>query len=345
MSTPDRRLFGYINIPVAIDLTDTDEAKSANPAKMSPAEIGRLLQSVVAVIANSDAPTLMARRTLCVDGIEATIDPSTHRRARFSIGERRAEKYARDWRRDPHDEGLEDRTHQIDGRVFETPVERWDDRGEPAERHESWGLARMSRQSGGGHGLFDTNVTHPHTIALEISTASRRRSLGRDWKTREDELIELVFTPQQWGELLSSANDGTGAPCTINRRDNMQVPRAQNDEPRLRASSREVEQAAAEKLAELQAAVGALADAFGNKAGRKEMATLIGNVTRIVGQAPGSFRFIADQLNEHVEDAAAELFGMLEAKAHALGTSWGIPPEQILDGHRTNELTAGDDGA
>lgn len=342
MSTPDRRLFGYINIPVAIDLTDTDEAKSMNPANMSPAEIGCLLDSVVDVIADSDTSTLIPGWATIVDGIEATMIQSKHRRPRFMVGERRAEKYARDSRRDPHDEGLEGRTHQIDGRPFETPVERWDDRGEPAEQHESWGLARMSRQTGGGHALFDTNVTHPHTIALEVATASRRRSLGHDWKTREDELIELVFTPQQWGELLSSANDGTGAPCTIARRNGMQIPRAQDDEPRLRASSREIEQAAAEKLAELQAAVGALADGFGNKAGRKEMATLIGNVTRIVGQAPGSFRFIADQLNEHVEDAAAELFGALEAKAHALGTSWGIPPSQILEGSRANELTTGD---
>lgn len=86
---------------------------------------------------------------------------------------------------------------------------------EETERHESYGLVQFCRIGGTFRNLFGTNVDSGTAIALRVKRASVDRGLNRNWIHSEGELIEVILSPNQFSELLTTMNQGSGVPCTI----------------------------------------------------------------------------------------------------------------------------------
>jgi hypothetical protein len=94
----------------------------------------------------------------------------------------------------------------------------WEDDFEPDEKHESFGMVGFHRQSGGNRRLFGSHLTNHHeTIVLEIKRGVRQHGLSHDWTHGRKQLIEIVMSPAQFAQLLTTMNMGDGVPCTIRR--------------------------------------------------------------------------------------------------------------------------------
>lgn len=84
------------------------------------------------------------------------------------------------------------------------------------KQHESYALVQFSRIGGKFDNLFGTSVETGTAIALRIKRAEVDRGLNRSWYHGREELIEVILSPNQFSELLTTMNYGSGVPCTIN---------------------------------------------------------------------------------------------------------------------------------
>jgi len=83
------------------------------------------------------------------------------------------------------------------------------------EKHPSYGMIGWSRQHGGNRVLFGSELTHSETISLRIMQGSTSRDLNRDWHYGGKEIIEVLLSPTQFADFLTSPNSGSGIPCTL----------------------------------------------------------------------------------------------------------------------------------
>ena len=81
--------------------------------------------------------------------------------------------------------------------------------------HESYGLVQFNKINGRFSNLFGTNVDSNTAIALRVKRGNIKRGLNSSWYGEEEELIEVILSPNQFSELLTTMNCGVGVPCTI----------------------------------------------------------------------------------------------------------------------------------
>ncbi len=87
--------------------------------------------------------------------------------------------------------------------------------GDIEEEHESFGLVRFNRVSGGVR-LFGSHLEqHQHYITMAVSRAKVCHGLSYDRYHPTDHLIEIKLSAAQFAEAITSLNSGVGAPCTI----------------------------------------------------------------------------------------------------------------------------------
>lgn len=94
--------------------------------------------------------------------------------------------------------------------------------GGEEETHESYGMIGFTRVTIGGYGggqfqnFFGSDLdNHMSCMRLRISTGVRRRGTGQHWFHERDRIIDVDMTSAQFAELLTTANVGSGVPCTI----------------------------------------------------------------------------------------------------------------------------------
>jgi hypothetical protein len=211
---------------------------------------------------------------------------------------------------------------------------------EVAEDHESFGYAKVSNVSSTGQALFGSDITHQHYVVLSVGRNRRYRSHGRDRYFNTEELVEVGFSIAQWGQLVSSFNQGSGVPCTIMRTAEQGLVPGAPHAPRLAESTAEVKASATKALANITEAVAALVDDFNANGGRKVLRSRVEEVARLTRQAPGNIAYTTKVLDDHVEQvvngAAADIEAMVNDRARQLG----IDPAVVLHG-----LTPGAQGA
>lgn len=85
------------------------------------------------------------------------------------------------------------------------------------ERHESFGIAQLTRPSGGRRLVGAVNDSHPNWITLAIYRGRRHMDEylhTEHWMTEGLPVVEVDFSVYQWAELISSMN-GTPITCTL----------------------------------------------------------------------------------------------------------------------------------
>jgi hypothetical protein len=82
-------------------------------------------------------------------------------------------------------------------------------------------MVGLSRQTWGGGSdgvsLFGSSVKNNNVIALTIYQAEVNRHLSHDWYTAKSPIIEVVLSPLQFAELITTMNIGFGVPGTLVR--------------------------------------------------------------------------------------------------------------------------------
>lgn len=211
------------------------------------------------------------------------------------------------------------------------------------EEHEPYmGLIGASRTSSSGSALFQSEVQNQSYITIRVQTASRRRSLHKDWVHGKNMLVEVHLSAAQWAELLTTLNHGDGVPCTIRHRigDDGRLVTIDGPvfAPRLGESLAEITDAANELTANIRSAYQEVLDAMAAKKGVKEAVTGLGHQ---INNLPSNARFMAKSVQQHAEKVVAHAKAEVDAwMTHAVQRA-GL--EALRSGAVTPELPSGED--
>ena len=195
---------------------------------------------------------------------------------------------------------------------------------EKSEKHESFGVAGFFRRTGGNYNLFGSSIKHGSTVSLKIKRASRKRDLHQFWIHGEEELIEVLFSPNQFAQLLTSMNVGDGVPCTIQyvgRKKMDDCPAVETRELFVQEFEDDVQKAMndARKICN---EVTELLSGKGNitQADRKAIIGKLGNLMQHINS---NMPFVQSQFNEAMDDtvteARAEVEAFVDNKIRSLG--------------------------
>ncbi len=201
-----------------------------------------------------------------------------------------------------------------------------DERGD--ETHPAFAHIQANRTtSTPGAVLFDSDLRHPHYVTLTISTASRKRDLSRDWLHPGKQLVQVSMSEAQWAQLVSAMNSG-GTPATLEYL-SPSIPEVGYIPglpyaPRMQHNLQEIKDATTKMLAKARAALKAY----------KEHKT-VGNLRALetaLEHAESNTAFVAESLNEHVEETIVRAKSDIEAMV-AQASQHGVSieaPEQVL---------------
>jgi hypothetical protein len=195
---------------------------------------------------------------------------------------------------------------------------------EPEEKHPSFGVAGFSRRTGGNFNLFGSSIKHGNTICLTIKRASRRRSLSNYWIHGNEQLIEVLFSPNQFAQLLTSMNVGDGVPCTLQYVGRERMPDCPSVEIR-EEFQREFEEDVRKVTAGARTALKEITQIFNTKAsiGKADRAEILSKINRLINLLTDSIPFVQGQFNEAMDgtvtEARAEVESFIDNKIQSLG--------------------------
>ena len=191
------------------------------------------------------------------------------------------------------------------------------------ESHPSFCLVGVSFIQGRTR-LFESEMEHQHFIRLTIQTCDRERDLHRSWLYGRSTLIEVDMSLAQWGAIVSSPNQGTGQPATLNRFHAPEglpqgaIPEAEW-EPQLAHSHREVKEAGTHALEKITKAMDAYQQAIDGKLGAKIIKERRSHLQAMIRNGPGNMEFAAKSFTEHVENVVTKARGDIETMVqHAI---------------------------
>lgn len=185
-------------------------------------------------------------------------------------------------------------------RSTQEPVIQREDGSMPGERitHPCFAQISGSRRSGNSV-LYDSDFQHQHTVCITINTSELKRSLSSDWHHAKNQLIEVELSEAQWATFVSSLNVGGGVPCTLRYKYGESIPGLAmpiNNREKFKVEVNETLQEGLDTLKKLREELEA------SKLSQKDKARLAGFLTRTERCFGGSFKFVADQFDEHIEN-------------------------------------------
>ena len=81
--------------------------------------------------------------------------------------------------------------------------------------HPSFGMLRFSRINGRSGYLFGSEIQADNYVQLELSNGEMKRDLTDDDFYAKKNLFRVKMSPNQFAELITTLNYGSGVPCTI----------------------------------------------------------------------------------------------------------------------------------
>lgn len=199
----------------------------------------------------------------------------------------------------------------------EEPVERLTkglgNMDETVTTHPAFGQISASRVNGHAN-LYGSDFTHNGYIVITIKASELHRNLSRDWHFEREQLIEVALSEAQWATFVSSLNNGSGVPCTLEWiAGKGRLPYLPNPKSRTDQFAKEFQKdfdEALEALDDLEAALRA------SGLSKKKIDDLLNRARRAKSAINSSAPFVANQFGEHmeseIESAKAEIHGYIQ---------------------------------
>lgn len=80
--------------------------------------------------------------------------------------------------------------------------------------HESYGQIRFSRINGHNR-FYGSELEQDNYVELTVNKSECEKDLSKDWYYDTGQLVRLRMTSNQFAELITSMNVGSGVPCTL----------------------------------------------------------------------------------------------------------------------------------
>jgi len=81
--------------------------------------------------------------------------------------------------------------------------------------HPSFGQIEIARVHSTGTDFYGSELTQADYISITIHSSEMSRDLTRDWYFQRSPLIRIRMSNGQFAEMITSLNNGSGTPCTI----------------------------------------------------------------------------------------------------------------------------------
>jgi len=196
---------------------------------------------------------------------------------------------------------------------------------DPIDKHESYGMIGFGRVSSShDQNFFGSSVRCNHYIELNIQRASRRRSLNTYWYHGEEELIEVRLSPNQFAELLTTMNVGSGVPCTLQYVGGKEMTDCPAIDQRAMFEN-EFKSDVANSITEVEGLLSEIKEIFGAKTaiGQKDRTEIIKKLQSMVMHIKNNMPFVQSQFNEAMDktvvEAKSEVEAFINNKIHSLG--------------------------
>lgn len=197
--------------------------------------------------------------------------------------------------------------------------------GGVTETHPAFGMIALSRTTCHPPAvLFGSSVKHGNFISITIKEAQRESSPSHDWYFGRGELIRVVISGTQLGDMLSSMNVGDGVPCTIERFNGESRPKIEEFSTVQAEAQEQMKQqldATFEKSRELVKKAAELVKAgLPKKAEKEELLSLLTRISHGIG---GNLEYAGKCFDEKVEkmvtQAKGEVESFIASKVHSAG--------------------------
>lgn len=107
-------------------------------------------------------------------------------------------------------------------------------------KNESFGMLRFSRVSGNSGYLFGSDLQPNHFIIMELNDGYMSRSLSHDsYFDTNNNKVRIKMSTNQFSELITSLNYGSGVPVTIERFNGNKIPQFEDAENKKEAHYRQ----------------------------------------------------------------------------------------------------------
>ena len=187
------------------------------------------------------------------------------------------------------------------------------------EVHPAFAMIRAARVTGNAT-LFDSDTKHNHYVVVTIETATRQRSLNRDWIHGHRRLIEVAMSEAQWAGFVSSMNT-SGVPATLTYTEADGLLPELPFEPRLAMSMQETRDAADRVFTRAREALAAY-EAHKTVANLRALRAALDN-------AGSNVEFAAQSLSEHAENVVQKARADVEAFVTQKAIALGMDPREV----------------
>jgi len=210
-------------------------------------------------------------------------------------------------------------------REFTEPVESPGTLGGTQRDHPSFGFCRFSRVSGGRSNLYGSSIEHQHYIELTIGHSSHIRHLSYDRYHPREEIVQVAMSENQFAELITSLNSGSGVPCTIQSTENCHdVPQAPPLSKRQQIND-EFDKTMKNAALSLDIALSTVSMLLTKKsAGKKDLESVHNLISHAHMQLASNASFVHKQFDESCDKTVTEAKAEVEAAfLHLIGRLGG----------------------
>lgn len=201
--------------------------------------------------------------------------------------------------------------------------------GDNATSHPSYGMIGISHAqvSGGGYNLFGSPLETHHTVmCISIRRCERDHTLGRDWFFGRDEIIEVMLSPMQFAELITTPNVGNGVPCTIRHLHGEIIdnpPSEATERVKVKTHFADDMKKLAGRLKKMQADVNTVLSKPKSEIKPGELADLKNRIQLFVQDIESNIPFMLESFDEATDkvttSAKAEIDAFITGAVHKLG--------------------------
>lgn len=213
------------------------------------------------------------------------------------------------------------------------------------ETHPSFGQLQISRITVGGEGkfnLYGSSIKHSNLIALRIHESSHIIEEEHDWYFEQGRIIEVYLSPSQFAEAITTLNVGSGVPCTINYRrdmqDSIESPPINSKQEQHSEHFRERMSKFATNLTEFQHKTNVILT--GDKTpSKKERGDIVKELGFIIQEIKENIPYFEQQFKKQMEKTIVEAKAEIEAFVNHAITSTGLKTLQENENKKLIELT------
>lgn len=190
--------------------------------------------------------------------------------------------------------------------------------------HPAFAQLRFSRVQGSAK-FYGSEIESNHYIQMELSTSEMSRELSKDWYFGErEQIVRLRMTNNQFSELITSMNYGSGSCCTLEYLNGKRLEDLQEVESRKSFVHRKFKDRMKEFSERLSPERSELIEKIKvSKLGKKdkeELLLLIGSIrTEIEQNIPFFAECFQETMDDIVQEAKAEIEAAISHKVTTAG--------------------------